>query len=231
MWHLAKYRLGLSTALGGTGMCIRTSIIRDYGWECNSLTEDMEFSMKLLTHGIRTCWAHDAIVYDEKVTTMMASCKQRLRWAQGQFLCAERYIPKLFTIGVKTGNIMILDGIFQVSQPYFLLLSTVYLVLSYINGYYPIYTNILYQIMPVTVWTIIGVGQYLFPLIVLLKIKVPPKIWFYYLLYPLFVYSWVPVNILGYFRRYNKVWSHTIHTRAVALEDVKLTRMGNMNKK
>ena len=80
MWHLAKYRIGLSTALGGTGMCIRTSIIREYGWDCNSLTEDMEFSMKLLTHGIRTCWGHDAIVYDEKVTTMMASCKQRLRW-------------------------------------------------------------------------------------------------------------------------------------------------------
>ena len=230
MWHLAKYRIGLSTALGGTGMCIRTSIIREYGWDCNSLTEDMEFSMKLLTHSIRTCWGHDAIVYDEKVTTMMASCKQRLRWAQGQFDCAGRYIPKLFATGIKTGNIMILDGIFQVSQPYFLLLTTVYLVLSYINAYTPIYTNILYQIMPMSVWTIIGVGQYLFPLIVLLKIKVPPKIWFYYLLYPLFVYSWIPVNILGWFRRHNKVWSHTVHTRAVGLDDVKLTRMGNMNK-
>ena len=32
MWHLAKYRIGLSTALGGTGMCIRTSIIKEYGW-------------------------------------------------------------------------------------------------------------------------------------------------------------------------------------------------------
>ncbi len=84
--------------------------------------------------------------------------------------------------------------------------------------------------MPMSVWTIIGVGQYLFPLIVLLKIKVPPKIWFYYLLYPLFVYSWIPVNILGWFRRHNKVWSHTVHTRAVGLDDVKLTRMGNMNK-
>ena len=110
------------------------------------------------------------------------------------------------------------------------LAATVYLVLSYINAYTPIYTNILYQILPMSVWTIIGVGQYLFPLIVLLKIKVPPKIWFYYLLYPLFVYSWIPVNILGWFRRHNKVWSHTVHTRAVGLDDVKLTRMGNMNK-
>ncbi len=124
------------------------------------------------------------------------------------------YLPA----GIKQGNIVILDGILQVSQPYFLLLTTVYLVFSYINAYVPIYTNILYQIMPMSVWQIIGIGQYLFPLIVLLKIKVPPKIWFYYLLYPIFVYSWIPVNILGWFRRHNKVWSHTVHTRAVGLE-------------
>ena len=96
------------------------------------------------------------------------------------FDCADRYIPKLFAAGIKQGNIVILDGILQVSQPYFLLLTTVYLVFSYINAYVPIYTNILYQIMPMSVWQIIGIGQYLFPLIVLLKIKVPPKIWFYY---------------------------------------------------
>lgn len=237
MWHLAKYNVGLSTALGGTGMCIRTSIIRDYGWDCNSLTEDMEFSMKLLLHNIRTCWAHDAIVYDEKVLTFMASCRQRLRWAQGQFDVAGRYIPKLFAVGVRTGNIRTLDGIFQVSQPYFLLLSTVFVIISTINSnlinYYhiSIYTNILYQIIPMGVWQIIWICQYLFPLIVLLQIKVPPKCWFYYLLYPLFVYSWVPVNILGFLRRKNKVWSHTAHTRSVAMGDVKLTRMGNMNKK
>ena len=32
------------------------------------------------------------------------------------------------------------------------------------------------------------------------------------------------------FRRHNKEWSHTVHTRAVGLGDVKLTRMGDMNK-
>ena len=44
MWHLAKYNIGLSTALGGTGMCIATEIVRKYGWGCECLTEDMEFS-------------------------------------------------------------------------------------------------------------------------------------------------------------------------------------------
>ena len=230
MWHLAKYNLGLSTALGGTGMCIRTDIIKTYGWDCNCLTEDMEFSMKLLIHGVKTTWAHDAIVYDEKPLTFMQSWRQRKRWAQGHFDCGERYFPQLFVEGIKQGNLRILDGIIQISQPYFLLVSTFYLIMTYINAYVPIYTNIIYQILPVTVWTIIGIGQYLFPLIVLATIKVPPKVWLYYLVYPLFMYSWVPVTFLGYLNRHDKVWAHTQHTRGVSLGEVKLTRMGDADK-
>ena len=217
-------------AFGCTGMCIRTDIIKTYGWDCNCLTEDMEFSMKLLIHGVKTTWAHDAIVYDEKPLTFMQSWRQRKRWAQGHFDCGERYIPQLFVEGIKQGNLRILDGIIQISQPYFLLVSTFYLIMTYINAYVPIYTNIIYQILPVTVWTIIGIGQYLFPLIVLATIKVPPKVWLYYLVYPLFMYSWVPVTFLGYLNRHDKVWAHTQHTRGVSLGEVKLTRMGDADK-
>lgn len=231
MWHLGKYNIGLSTALGGTGMCIDIEVLKKYGWECDGLTEDMEFSLKVLTHGIRTCWAHDAIVYDEKPLGFMQSWRQRKRWAQGHFECAERYIPKLFTEGVSKGSIMILDGIMQISQPYFLLLSTFYLIMTYLNAWVPIYTNIIYQILPITVWTIVGVGQYLFPLIVLAQIKVPPKVWLYYLLYPLFMYSWIPVTFLGFLDRHDKVWVHTQHTRGVSMGEIKLTRMGRKNKK
>lgn len=230
MWHLSKYNLGLSTALGGTGMCIRMDILKKYGWECDGLTEDMEFSMKLLTHGIKTCWAHDAIVYDEKPLTFMQSWRQRKRWAQGHFDCGERYIPELFVEGIRQGNFVILDGIIQISQPYFLLFSALYLILAYINAWIPIYTNIINQILPVSVWDAIFVGQYLFPIIILLQIQVPKKIWLYIWLYPIFMYSWVPVTFLGFLHRHDRVWAHTEHTRGVSMGEVKLTRM-KRNKK
>jgi cellulose synthase/poly-beta-1,6-N-acetylglucosamine synthase-like glycosyltransferase len=230
VWHLAKYNIGLSTALGGTGMCISTEVIRKYGWGCDCLTEDMEFSMKVLLEGIRTTWAHDAIVYDEKPLTFMQSWRQRKRWAQGQFDCAGRYMPKLFARGIKTGNILILDGILQLSQPYFLLVSTFYLIMTYINAFIPVYTNIIYQILPIQIWTIIGVGQYLFPVIVLLQIKVPLKCWFYIIFYPLFMYSWIPVNFLGFLDRHKKEWSHTLHTRSLEFEEVSLTRKDEIDK-
>ncbi|MCI1821487.1 MAG: glycosyltransferase [Megasphaera sp.] len=224
MWHLAKYNIGLSTALGGTGMCIATEIVRKYGWGCDCLTEDMEFSMKVLLEGVRTTWAHDAIIYDEKALGFMQSCRQRKRWAQGQFDCGERFIPKLFARGIKTGNIRMLDGIITLSQPFFMLLSTFYVFMTYINAYIPCYTNILYQIVPIQIWTIIGVGQYLIPIIVLLQIKVPKKAWLYLIVYPLFMYSWIPVTFLGFRDRHKKEWSHTKHIRSMAFEDAQVTR-------
>jgi len=224
MWHLAKYNIGLSTALGGTGMCIATDIVRKYGWGCDCLTEDMEFSMKVLLQGVRTTWAHDAIIYDEKPLGFMQSCRQRKRWAQGQFDCGGRFIPKLFARGIKMGDIRALDGILTLSQPFFLLLSTFYLIMTYINAYVPCYTNILYQIVPIQIWTIIGVAQYLIPVVVLMRISVPKKSWFYLILYPLFIYSWIPVNFLGFLDRHKMEWCHTEHTRAVAFQDASLTR-------
>ena len=227
MWHLAKYNIGLSTALGGTGMCIATEIVRKYGWGCDCLTEDMEFSMKVLLEGVRTCWAHDAIIYDEKVVGFMQSCRQRKRWAQGQCDCGERFIPKLFARGIKTGNIRMLDGIVTLSQPFFMMASTIYAVLASINSYLPFYTNILNAIVPVQIWTIIGVGQYLIPVIVLLQIKVPPKSWAYLIIYPIFMYSWIPVNFLGFKDRHKMKWSHTLHTRALSYESAALLRKEN----
>lgn len=224
MWHLAKYNIGLSTALGGTGMCIATDVVRKYGWGCDCLTEDMEFSMKVLLEGVRTNWAHDAIIYDEKALGFMQSCRQRKRWAQGQFDCGGRFIPKLFARGIRTGNIRMLDGIITLSQPFFMLMSTFYVIMTYINAYIPCYTNILYQIVPVQIWTIIGVGQYLIPIIVLLQIKVPKKAWLYLILYPIFMYSWIPVTFLGFKDRHKMEWSHTKHTRAMAFADAKVTR-------
>ena len=226
LWHLGKYNLGLSTALGGTGMCIASDIIEKYGWGCECLTEDMEFSMKCLTYGIRTCWVHDAIIYDEKPLTFMASWRQRKRWAQGQFDCAGRYIPRLLKEGIRRKNIMILDGIIQLSQNYFLLLSTFYAIMTYINIFHPCFTVILYndQLLPHQFRFIITFLQYILPLIVLLQIKVPTKIWFYWLLYPIFMYSWIPVTFLGFLDRHKKGWVHTIHTRSMQFQDAALTR-------
>lgn len=220
IWHLAKYNIGLSSVLGGTGMCISMDILRKYGWGATCLTEDMEFTMKALLEGIPTTWAHDAIVYDEKPLTFMQSWNQRKRWSQGHFDVAGRYIGKLFKEGIKQRNIVMLDGIVHLFQPYFLICSSFFVISSYLFSIYPFYTNILYSVIPFEVWTIIGVGQYIFPVIVLAKIRASFKSWLYLILYPLFIYSWVPITIIGYLHRHDHEWSHTLHTRGISFNEV-----------
>lgn len=220
IWHLAKSNIGLSSVLGGTGMCISTDILKEFGWGATCLTEDMEFTMKVLSKGIRTTWAHDAIVYDEKPLTFMQSWNQRKRWAQGHFDIAGRYIPKMFMEGIRQRDIRIADGCVHLLQPHFLLISTAFVIASYIQMMVPpFYTNI-YSLMPGQILTFIMVGQYVLPVVILLRIRAKWKTWLYLILYPVFIYSWIPITFIGFLHRKNHEWSHTKHTRALTYEEL-----------
>ncbi len=222
--HLAKTNIGLSAVLGGTGMCITTDVLKKHGWRATCLTEDMEFTMKSLAEGIKTTWAHDAIVYDEKPLTFKQSWNQRKRWAQGQFDVAHRYIPKMLKEGIKQRDIRMLDGCIYLVQPYFLMISTIFVVISYIQlAFPPFYTNI-YNFMPSELMTIIMLAQYIIPMIILFKIRAKFKAWLYLLLYPVFIYSWIPIIFIGFIHRNEHEWSHTQHTRAMNYADI----MGNV---
>lgn len=90
-WSLARSRWGLSVNVGGTGFVIRTSKLRELGWEMESLTEDLELTCKLVLRGDRVWWNESAVSYDEKPVTGGASRQQRTRWLQGHFWLARRY--------------------------------------------------------------------------------------------------------------------------------------------
>ena len=222
VWHLAKTNIGLSSVLGGTGMCITTDVLKRHGWGATCLTEDMEFTMKSLVEGIKTTWAHDAIVYDEKPLTFMQSWNQRKRWAQGQFDVAHRFIPKMLKAGIEQRDIRILDGCLHLIQPHFLLISTFFVILSYVQAVFqfpPFYTSI-YRFMPSELMSFIMFGQYILPVIILMKIHVKWKAWLYLLLYPVFIYSWIPIVFIGFLHRNEHEWSHTQHTRALSYDEL-----------
>lgn len=220
VWHLAKYNIGLSACLGGTGMCIEMGMLKRYGWGATCLTEDMEFTMKAMMENIPTTWAHDAIIYDEKPLTFKAAWNQRMRWAQGHFDVANRFMIPMFKKAFKERDLKVLDCTVNLIQPYFLMISTFFVICSWIYEYIPFYTNIIYTILPMEVWTVIGIGQYIFPVACLWKIRASGKSWFYLLFYPIFIYSWIPITAIGWFRRHEHEWNHTIHTRNIRFDEV-----------
>ena len=219
--HLAKTNIGLSAVLGGTGMCITVDVLKKNGWRATCLTEDMEFTMKSLAEGLKTTWAHDAVVYDEKPLTFKQSWTQRKRWAQGQFDVAHRFIPKLIVEGWRRKDIRIWDGCIYLLQPHFLMLSAFFMIISYLQlATGPLFTNI-YSVMPSQIMTAIMIGQYLLPMIILIKVHAKIKSWFYMLLYPIFIYTWIPIIFLGFIHRNEHEWAHTKHTRSMSYDDMK----------
>lgn len=218
--HLAKSNIGLSACLGGTGMCFAWEVLKKHGWQATCLTEDMEFTMKCMAEGIKTSWAHDAIIYDEKPLTFRQSWNQRKRWAQGQFDVGNRYIPKMLKAGWQHKDIRMWDMCIYLLQPHFLMISTFFIIISYIQlAFPPFYTNI-YNFMPSQIMTAIMLGQYILPMIILFKIRAKWKSWVYMLLYPVFIYSWIPIIFLGFIHRNEHEWSHTKHTRAMSMNDI-----------
>ena len=96
-FDLAKHRLGLNCAIGGTGFVMSTQYLYERGgWTTMSLTEDFEIQVEATLEGRRILWNHTTRVYDEKPTTMRASIRQKIRWGQGHWFVALRNTGKLF---------------------------------------------------------------------------------------------------------------------------------------
>ena len=93
--QLARHNLNISCQLGGTGLVIRTDLLKEIGWGATCLAEDTEFTLKLALKDIKVGWANDAVVYDEKPSSMDVSYNQRLRWMQGICDVADRFVAPL----------------------------------------------------------------------------------------------------------------------------------------
>lgn len=223
MWQLPRYNLGLANALGGTGICIDTPLLKEMGWGAHSLTEDVEFTARCVERGIYPTWAHDAIVYDEKPNTLKASWKQRMRWMQGHFDCASRYMLPLLTKSIKTRNWPMLDAALYLFQPMRLLMILLITVILYLQLVMPAWwavTDVQKLLFPTEFWTVVSIliyGQ--LPLAMILE-RANWRAYVGLIVYPIFLFTWFPITVIAYFTKNNKTWSHTVHTRGIRVEEL-----------
>lgn len=218
--QLARYNLGISNTLAGTGMCISSDVLKKLGWGAHSLVEDLEFTMKALCYGIKTSWAHDAIVYDEKPLTFMQSCRQRKRWAQGQVDVAGRYLWMLIFKGFRERKWMYFDAAMHLFQPYFTMIATAFLLAQGLTFLQPHYTNLFIDYVPWIAWQVVSGAITVFPAIALYLDRIPFRAYLGLILYPIFMYSWIPIIFIGFLHRNRKEWSHTRHTRSISYNEI-----------
>jgi cellulose synthase/poly-beta-1,6-N-acetylglucosamine synthase-like glycosyltransferase len=223
MWQLARYNLGLSCALGGTGLCIDFGLLQRLGWEATGLTEDVEFGAKCVSVGIYPVWAHDAKVYDEKPITLRASMRQRLRWMQGHFNCAQKYMGRLLGGSVREHNLAKLDAAIYLFQPmrFLILFFTGFMLLFSISSPAQSAAATITDLLPTWFWAMINIFILVqMPLAMLLD-RINWRAYLGLPLFPLFMLTWFPVTFVALFTRNNHVWTHTVHTRAIQFDELR----------
>lgn len=220
-YHLARYNLGLSALLNGTGFMVKFDIIKPTGWNTDTLTEDIEFSLKRIIQGKRVGWATDAIVYDEQPVGFKQSWSQRSRWTVGHIQCLNEYTKPLAVAVKEHKTVMNFDGLLYMigSIPMFILtvvLVVINFVMYILGGMSTpdLIVNCIRYLLP-TFLLPIFVG-----IIIMWLDKRPIKPMIKGLvLYPLFLGSWLLINFKCLFIRDTK-WEKIDHVRDIKIKDV-----------
>jgi cellulose synthase/poly-beta-1,6-N-acetylglucosamine synthase-like glycosyltransferase len=242
LFQLPRYYMGLSCVLGGTGLVVSIDVLKDIGWGATCLTEDLEFTLKLVLKGMKVYWAHDAIIYDEKPLTLQQSWKQRTRWMQGQCDCIIRFFKDLLVKGFRDKDFTAFDIALYLIQPIIAVINSIVMISGVIslicNHYRYSYNQIYYglpqlagsnlhyygstgqsgSILTITLTTFFMLYINIFFLII--EKKLTFKTFIYFITYPFYNFTWIPIIIQGFFKRNNKEWVHTLHTRVLDINDV-----------
>lgn len=220
LFQLPRYYLGLNCALGGTGFVMSVEVLNKIGWDATCLTEDLEFSIKLVLQGMRVTWAHDAVIYDEKPLKMKQSWKQRRRWMQGHCDCATRFLKAVLVKAFTKRDKVALDLAIYLIQPFVIVANGVGFAFNMLHFFiFADYSELL-TINTLLFGFLIFVLTYMNIVFVIVEGKFSKKIALYFLMFPLYSLSWVPIIIEGFIHKNKKEWVHTLHTRALDIKDV-----------
>ena len=221
-YHLARYNLGLSPLINGTGFMVKFDVVKPDGWQTKTLTEDIEFSLKRIIAGKKLGWATDAIVYDEQPVGFKQSWSQRSRWTVGHIQCLKEYTKPLAVAVKDNKTVMNFDGLLYMlgSIPMFVL-TIILLVLNmviYITdgmSFADLIWNAVRYIVP-TFFLPILTG-----IMIMIIDKKPIRPMLKGLaLYPLFLGSWLLINFKCLFKRETS-WEKIEHNVSKSIGDMK----------
>ncbi len=112
IFRKAHNRIGLSSALIGSGMCFSFKWFKENVYKLSTAGEDRELEALLLRQKIHIHYEPTIHVYDEKVSNKDNFQKQRLRWMTAQIQSLFSLLPYI-PQAIAEGNIDYIDKTFQ----------------------------------------------------------------------------------------------------------------------
>lgn len=112
LFRKAHNRLGLSSALIGSGMCFNYNLFKENVFKLTTAGEDREMEALLLHQGVFIKYAPDIHVFDEKVSNHDNFQRQRMRWMTAQVQSLFSQLPRVPKALIH-GNINFVDKVIQ----------------------------------------------------------------------------------------------------------------------
>ena len=216
-YHLARYNLGLSPLINGTGFMVDFNLIKPTGWNTITLTEDIEFSLKNIAKGRKLGWATDAIVYDEQPTEFKQSWSQRSRWTVGHIQCMKYYTKDLAKGVAEYRTLMNFDGFLYLMGIPMMVVTILLLVLNtvvFIGGEMSL-AMLIFNYVSATLFA--PVFAAVFTMIIEKRPLKPMNKGI--LMYQIFMVTWLAINVKCMIKP-NTKWEKIEHKRDVKINDI-----------
>lgn len=116
---LGRERLGLSDGLKGNGMCFAREVVETVPWSGESITEDIEYTLRLCRAGHRVVFLPEACVWAQMPTTGGQATSQRKRWEGGRYRLLFTVAPGLLLESVLHRKRVLFDRAMEMIIPPF----------------------------------------------------------------------------------------------------------------
>ena len=213
----ARMNCGLSSKLVGTGFAVHRSVLeRSGGWNSVTIAEDAEFAAYLAETGERVWFVPEAVTYDEAPTEIKVSLRQRRRWSSGVMDVAQARGGQLVSGIFKAGGARALDMLLMLLQPYFqaggFLLTSVLLLSQ------PKLSQAL-ALLPLSLLAgFLAMAAFARILTAIQGGKADYRVIF---LFPLFMASWLPLNLVSLVCR-TRSWQEIEHGKKANLPAIRV---------
>jgi len=200
LWNRPRAACGLSAKVIGTGFGFTREYLEELGgWNTRTIAEDAEFAAGCARRRERVWWVPEAVNYDEEPTSFRVSLRQRRRWCSGVMQVGRQELPRLLRGG---GGVLGFDMTMFLLAPFAQALSFLALLAGLLcSGEGLLAGMALYWLAGTALAGVLsalgGFG---------LRDMVGAI-----LLFPAFMLSWLPLQVLSLFRD-TREWKPIPHT-------------------
>lgn len=212
----SRANLGLSAKLVGTGFAVHRSVLEKLGgWNTETIAEDAEFSCLCAAAGERVCWVPEAVTYDEAPERFAVSMVQRRRWVSGIMSVCTRRLAELLHPAAGADRLRVADMTMFLCAPFAQALSALPLLIGLASAAAAGRVGAFAAPLGVSL-----IGMLAFALfLVLLSPYRNRRILCAAALFPIFMASWLPLQVLGVLRR-TTVWREIRHSRSIGAREL-----------